>query len=55
MCHNNQPCTWCGYEVTGMILLRGLKGAMRLDHSNDMSVHVSTCTDYDFDELTLVV
>jgi len=28
--------------------LRDLKGAMRLDHSKDMSVHVSTCTSYDF-------
>jgi hypothetical protein len=26
-----------------MILLRDLKGAMRLDRSKDMSVHVSTC------------
>jgi hypothetical protein len=48
-------CTWCGREVPGMILLRDLKGAMRLDHSKDMSVHVSTCTSYDFNALTSVV
>jgi hypothetical protein len=34
---------WCGYEVPGMILLSFLKGAMRLNHSKDMSVHVLTC------------
>jgi hypothetical protein len=33
-----------------MVLLRGLKGAVRLDHSKDMSVHVPTCN-----ALTLVV
>jgi hypothetical protein len=33
-----------GYEVAGVILLRCLNGAMRLDRSKDMSVHVSTCT-----------
>jgi hypothetical protein len=27
-----------------MILLRDLKGDMRLDRSKDVSVHVSTCT-----------
>jgi hypothetical protein len=27
-----------------MILLRGLKGAMRLDRSKDMAMKVSTCT-----------
>jgi len=32
--------TWCGCEVPGMILLHNLKGAMRLDRSKDMSVHV---------------
>jgi hypothetical protein len=25
-------CTWCIYEVPGMILLRDLKGDMSLDH-----------------------
>jgi hypothetical protein len=44
--------TWCGYEVAGMILLHDLKGAMSLDCSKDMSVHVSTCTSYDFIALT---
>jgi len=38
----------CGYEVPGIILLRDLQGAMLLDHSKDMSMHVSTCTSYDF-------
>jgi hypothetical protein len=37
-----------GCEVPGMILLHDLKGVMQLDHSNVMSVHVSTCTSYDF-------
>jgi len=32
--------TLCDYEVPGMILLRDLKGAVRLDRSKDMSVHV---------------
>jgi hypothetical protein len=45
----------CGCEVTGMILLSDLKGAMRLDRSKDMSMHVSTCTSYDFNALTPVV
>jgi len=38
-----------------MILLLGLKGAMRLDRSKDMSLHVSTCTSYDFNALKPVV
>jgi len=38
-----------------MILLPYLKGAVRLDHSNDMSVRVSTCTSYDFNALASVV
>jgi len=46
---------WSGREVVGMTLLRDLKGAMRLHHSKDMSVHVSTCTSYDFNTLTPVV
>jgi hypothetical protein len=33
--------TCCGYEVPEMSLLRDLKGAMRLDCSKDMSIHVS--------------
>jgi len=45
----------CDYEVPGMVLLRGLKGAVPFDCSKDMSVHVSTCTNYDFNALTLVV
>jgi hypothetical protein len=44
-----------GYEVPGMILLRDLKGAMRLDRSKDMSMRVSTCTNYYFNALTPVV
>jgi hypothetical protein len=35
-----------------MTLLFSLKGAMRLDRSKDVSVHVSTCTGYDFNPLT---
>jgi len=38
---HTHTCIFCGYEVTGMILLRDLKGTMRLDRSKDMSVHVS--------------
>jgi hypothetical protein len=44
-----------GYGVPAMILLRGLKGAMQLDHSKDLSVHVSTCISYDLNGLTSVV
>jgi hypothetical protein len=36
--------TMFGYEVLGIILLRDLKGPMRLDRSKEMCVHVSTCT-----------
>jgi hypothetical protein len=35
----NKLPTRCGYEVSGMILLRNLKGAMRLDRSKDISTH----------------
>jgi len=38
-----------------MILLHDLKGAMQLDFSKGMFVHVSTCTSYDINRLTLVV
>jgi len=38
-----------------MILLCDLKGAMQLGCSKDMSVHVSTCTCYDFNTLMPVV
>jgi hypothetical protein len=51
----NLKYTQCGYEVPRMILMHDLKGAMRLDRSKDMSVHVSTCTSYDFNALTPVV
>jgi len=34
-----------------MILLRDLKGAMRLCRSEDMSVRASTFIDYDFNAL----
>jgi len=37
-----------------MILSRDLKGAVRLDRSKDMSVHVLTCNNYDFNALTPV-
>jgi hypothetical protein len=38
-----------------MILLCDFKGAMQLDHSKNMSVHVSTCTSYNVNTLTPVV
>jgi len=38
-------------EIPGMILLCNLEGAMQFDCSKDMSVHVSTCTSYDFNVL----
>jgi hypothetical protein len=44
----------CGYEVSGMILLRFLRGEMRLDRSKVMSMYVSLCTSYDFNTLTPV-
>jgi hypothetical protein len=43
------------YYVPGINLLRDLQEAMRLEPSVDMSVHVSTCTNYDFNALTPVV
>jgi len=48
-------CTWFDYEVPGMILLCYLKGAMRLDRNEDISVHVSTCISYDFSAFMTVV
>jgi len=48
-------CTCCGYEVSGMILLRDLKRIVQLDRSKGMSVHVSPCTRYDFSALTQVM
>jgi hypothetical protein len=48
-------CLFCGYKVPGMVLLRGLKEAVRLDCIKDVPVHVSTCTSYDFNALTPVV
>jgi len=53
--HSTRECTHCGYEVPIMILLRDLKGTVRLDRSKYISVHVSTCTKYDFNTLTPVV
>jgi hypothetical protein len=46
---------WCDYEVHGTVLLSDFMGAMRLDRSKDMSMHVSTCTCYDLNALTFVV
>jgi hypothetical protein len=46
--------TWRDYEVLRFILLHDLKGAMHLDHSKDVSVHVSTSTSYSFNTLTPV-
>jgi hypothetical protein len=45
----------CGYEVPSMILLCNLKVAMQLYRRKDVSVHVSTCTSYDFNALTPVL
>jgi hypothetical protein len=44
-----------GYEVPGLILLRDLKGAMRLHRSKGMSVHISTCLSHGFNALTPAV
>jgi len=38
-----------------MILLRDLKGAMRLNRNKDLSMHVSTCTNFDFSALMHVL
>jgi len=43
----------CGCEVPGVILLRDINGTMRLNHSKDVSVHVSACTMYYFNVVTL--
>jgi hypothetical protein len=48
-------CTRCSCEVPGMILLSHLNGVIHHDRSKDMSVHVSTCTNHDFNALTPVV
>jgi len=45
----------CGYDVPVMILLYVLNGAVRLDHSKDISVQVQTCISYDFHTLTPVL
>jgi hypothetical protein len=45
----------CGYEVSGIISMRNLKGAMRLDRSKDMSVRVLACVNYDFNAFTPLV
>jgi hypothetical protein len=37
MFKNHEAYTWCDYEVHGIILLRDLKGAVRLVHTKDMS------------------
>jgi hypothetical protein len=47
--------TLCGYEVSGIVLLLDLKGAVRLGRNKDMSVHVLTCTSYDFKALMPVM
>jgi len=38
-----------------MILLHDLKGVAQFDCTKNMSVHVPTCTSYDFDTLMPVV
>jgi hypothetical protein len=50
-----RPAYMFNYEVTGMILLRYLKGAMRLGRSKHVSMHISTCTSYNLNALTPVV
>jgi hypothetical protein len=52
---NNGDLTQYGYEVPGLSLLRYLKGTMLLDSTKDMSMHVSTCTIYDFCALAPVM
>jgi hypothetical protein len=39
----------------GMMSFLDSEGVMRLDRSKDVSVHVSTCTSYDFESLMLVM
>jgi hypothetical protein len=46
---------WRGREVPGMILLRDLQGAVRLDRSKNVFVHVSTCASYDFNAATPIM
>jgi len=48
-------CVWHGYDVHGIILFRDLKRAKRLDRNINTSVHVSTCTRYDFNALTSIM
>jgi len=43
------------YEISRMILLCDFKGAMQRDHNKDMSVHVSTCTSYNWNALMPVL
>jgi hypothetical protein len=38
------PFSCFGSHVPGMILLRNLKGAKRLDREKDVSAHVLACT-----------
>jgi len=45
----------CGYAVPETTLLRDLNVVERLDLSKGMSLHVSTCTSYNLNPLTLVV
>jgi hypothetical protein len=42
----------CGYQVSGMILLRDLHEAMRREHNKVIFAHVLTCTSYDLNVLT---
>jgi len=44
-----------GYEVPGTILLRDLKGAMRLHRNRNMTMHITFCNTYDLNALTPVV
>jgi hypothetical protein len=48
--------TWCDYyKVPGMTSFLDFKGAMRLDRNKVISMHISTCTSYDFKALTPAV
>jgi hypothetical protein len=49
------PRKKCGYDVPGIILLRDLKVAMRLNRAKGISVHVSTFTIYYLNVLVLDV
>jgi len=46
---------WYGYEVSILLSLCNLKGAMQFNCTKDMSMHVLTCSSYNFNTLMLAV